>query len=90
MRRGLPLEHGHVCAFREDDTDRVVFAARQIIPLQCPPQQAGLNAHHRIDMLIEVRTATESLDCDRVILDFAGISAPGLRHNKFQKGGLLR
>ena len=80
----------HIGALGDVDSSWIILAGGQIIPLNCPPQSAGLYAHHRIDTLVKVRPAAENLGRHGVALDLVGFAGQGLVHDKFKKGGLLR
>jgi hypothetical protein len=78
-RRLYGLEVGEVVTFRNLHEYGMVRAFQFVVLLQFLPESVHLNPDDGVRLGIEVLLAAESLDADRVLLDFVGVcpESPG-------------
>ena len=65
-------EDRHVAAARNVDADVAHPAVSQVVAFQRAAETAGLDAHDRVELRVELRIAPEDLDRDRIGLDPVG------------------
>ena len=77
------FDHGHIGAFGDVDSNRVVFAGGLVILHQRLPESVGLYANDGVDALVEVRPSAERLDRYRIPFYAVGITVQGLVNDIF-------
>ncbi len=82
--RGVGADDG-IAAARQVDPHRIVAPFIGVILDQAAAQSAGLDAHERIRLSIEVRRTAEHLDGDGVAFEAVALAGKRLLHDKTQK-----
>ena len=84
----LIVEGRHICARRDVDTQRGVFAGGPIIAHQRPPQSVRLDTRDRIGSGVKIRAAAENFGGHCFSIDAPDLTGEGLIHEILQKGAL--